>query len=205
MPEKASMARRPFSSSLSCISGSFAPPISSGSKPKSPGLRPEPSSISRIARKPMHSAARMKAPICVMAPRSTAMSCASMDATWCMSPGSLRPQSVATKPVTASMHTRPCLSSDSRSQSTGTQSESPSGSKPLSPTMPSSFCGRGRKGIAAERSLWYTTVALRAAGAAGANKAPAPTRDAARTRLRAIFNYGCPRYCILPAAGRERP
>ena len=45
MPENASMASRPFSSSLSCISGSFAPPIWSGSNPKSPGWRPEPSGV----------------------------------------------------------------------------------------------------------------------------------------------------------------
>ena len=52
--------------------------------------------------------------VCVR-PSCTICSCASMvEAVWSWTPGKSMPTSIAIQPMTASMHTRPCFSSDSR-------------------------------------------------------------------------------------------
>mmetsp|Transcript_24918 Transcript_24918/g.65083 ORF Transcript_24918/g.65083 Transcript_24918/m.65083 type:complete len:210 (+) Transcript_24918:74-703(+) len=80
-------------------------------------------------------------------PSSTNLLCASMVDTWYMSPGKRAPRSVAIQPRVASMQTRPCLSSDSRSHFMSKVSEKPSGSNSCSsPTYPARFWGLGMKG-----------------------------------------------------------
>lgn len=69
-------------------------------------------------------------------------------------------------PTTASIATRPCLSSDSLMNFAGKMVERPKGSKPTSPTMPSRFLGLSRKGMDFD-------IAGGAAGAAGAASASA--------------------------------
>eukprot|EP00308_Calcidiscus_leptoporus_P026446 CAMPEP_0119399726 /NCGR_PEP_ID=MMETSP1334-20130426/141487_1 /TAXON_ID=127549 /ORGANISM="Calcidiscus leptoporus, Strain RCC1130" /LENGTH=126 /DNA_ID=CAMNT_0007423623 /DNA_START=581 /DNA_END=961 /DNA_ORIENTATION=+ len=64
-----------------------------------------------------------------MCPLFTIASCASIDETPSKTlPGNLSPASFAMKPAKASMHTRPCLSSASRSQLRSYLSAKPSGS-----------------------------------------------------------------------------
>eukprot|EP00968_Pinguiococcus_pyrenoidosus_P009632 scaffold748_cov251-Pinguiococcus_pyrenoidosus.AAC.22 len=83
----------------------------------------------------------------VMMPLDTRKLWASRLDTWCSGPGNRRPRSVTTYPSVASMQTRPCLSSDSRSQVMGTKSEKPSGSNSASPpATPARFAPFLRKG-----------------------------------------------------------
>mmetsp|Transcript_52056 Transcript_52056/g.123284 ORF Transcript_52056/g.123284 Transcript_52056/m.123284 type:complete len:208 (+) Transcript_52056:164-787(+) len=189
MPEKPSIARRPFLSSTSWRRANLDWSLarSRGSKPKSPGWRSLPWSICTMATKPKSSRKPSQTRSCCMAPCDTA-------ALW--SAVTLASPNVATvpgnwytsctsRPVAASMHTRPCLSSASRSHLMSYLVVKPRGSKPTSPTIfPSSAAGRGRKGTESEFCIFMPEMDLVARavdmGRDGAN-AEAP---AARARQR---------------------
>mmetsp|Transcript_41372 Transcript_41372/g.74585 ORF Transcript_41372/g.74585 Transcript_41372/m.74585 type:complete len:230 (+) Transcript_41372:359-1048(+) len=182
-PEKAIIASLQWVISFSFISSMYASdlPLSKPpSKPKSPGARPDPSNICRMAMKSMTSSKVNQRNICARPPCST-------DASWAVAavtPSSAsgtgrtrRPQSTETHPSQAIMQMRPCLSSASRRKSTGAKSEKRKGSNPTFPTYPSQFGGDSRKGR--EADLAFTVVTARVVGA-GANPAAEPA-TAART------------------------
>mmetsp|Transcript_42838 Transcript_42838/g.134382 ORF Transcript_42838/g.134382 Transcript_42838/m.134382 type:complete len:211 (+) Transcript_42838:985-1617(+) len=146
---------------------------------KSPGMRPESSKIiSLMAMAPHTSATPIHRSSCAMAPDCTAASWAATEDTWCTSPGSFRPRSVAMKPTVASMHTRPCLTSASRSQRMSKVLEKPIGSKPASPTMvPSRPSGCSMNGR--ERDMVGPAGTGSGSGTASASSASAATASAA--------------------------
>lgn len=97
--------------------------------------------------------------------------------------------STASQPTTASMHTRACLSSASRShvKASGPFFEKPSGSKPTSPASePSRAVGASRKGNAFDLADIATPL-LRPL--LGARSAPVGAKASAETVTMAIIAH----------------
>jgi hypothetical protein len=115
MPENATIAKRPFSSSLRAMTSLFFWSNFAlrprGSNEKSPGARPEPSNISLSAMQEMNSMPAMAVSTWNADPELTAALCARIEFTAWTSPGSFT-NSVIMKPSVASMAMRPCLSSE---------------------------------------------------------------------------------------------
>mmetsp|Transcript_22811 Transcript_22811/g.53958 ORF Transcript_22811/g.53958 Transcript_22811/m.53958 type:complete len:203 (-) Transcript_22811:20-628(-) len=174
MPEKPIMARRPFLISESSMRARPGPlPRPSGSKPKSPGARPEPWSIWMVAAVEMASTKPIQKSIWPMEPALTAASWRAVilvDALYTVAaPGNWK-MSWAMQPAAASMATRQCLISASRNHLLSNQAEMVSGSKPASPgTEPSnmSVSGRPRGGMAVGSCIFMALTAPARRGAVG--------------------------------------
>mmetsp|Transcript_10586 Transcript_10586/g.32614 ORF Transcript_10586/g.32614 Transcript_10586/m.32614 type:complete len:202 (+) Transcript_10586:130-735(+) len=184
-PMTAHIARRQCLISLSASSSVIS--NSSGLRPKSPGARSPDARPAVVATPDTASIDAMK-----MSAATIAFGCSShASQNTCIwlrpsatgQPGSGPNISTQITPVAASMATRPCLISASRSQyksmPRSSISERPSGSKPTSPAMvPSRFLGCSRNGMDSEFDA--SAVALRGA-AAGPTRAPAPPSSARAT------------------------
>lgn len=125
-----------------------------------------------------HSRNPQKKKICNIGPGPTAAIASTGFSDMYAGPGKCT-SSETSHPTTASIATRPCLSSDSLMNFAGKMVENPSGSKPTSPTMPSRFLGLSRKGMDLD-------IAGGAGGAAGASSAGAAGDDMRRVDAGAI-------------------
>mmetsp|Transcript_18980 Transcript_18980/g.42949 ORF Transcript_18980/g.42949 Transcript_18980/m.42949 type:complete len:220 (+) Transcript_18980:109-768(+) len=199
MPPMASMASRPFFSSCSfslLTSSSDFPASRLTAKPRSPGTRSGSSNIVSMVIAPLfvrissNPAAKIIWNI-ALAPIAVG---ARLESSTCMSwnIGNVT-NSLVRKPTVASMATRPCLISASRSHLMSNISAKPRGSKPTSPMYPSSPLGFVRKGSEADMESEPTVLSLASPTSiilwrevatfpveAGANAAAEPTREAIR-------------------------
>ncbi|CAN0454627.1 unnamed protein product, partial [Ectocarpus sp. 8 AP-2014] len=82
-------------------------------------------------------------------------------------------------PTTASIATRPCLSSASLMNFAGKMVANPNGSKPMSPTMPSRFSGCFKKGMDADIAGPAGTGSGAASGSAATSSVMRSALDAA--------------------------
>lgn len=122
-----------------------------------------------------HSSHPQKAKICNMGPGPTAAIASTGFSDMYAAPGTCT-TSDTIHPTTASIATRPCLSSASLMNFTGKIVASPNGSKPMSPTMPSRFSGCFKNGM--EADILGAGGAGGAAGSSGSTGASAAAGSA---------------------------